>query len=562
MNAMKKRWVTSTTQQVNIKFANRGVCSGSMFADVSFAKTILKNTNKELGMAESEELAESNEQNSRRLTVFDAVSLIVGCIIGSGIFVLPPLVAGNVPNAGILILAWLFGGFIAACGALCFAELATTFPKSGGDYVYLTKAYDRLMGFLFVWFELLIVRTGNIAMMALTLGIYANEIKAIPGMQFEFGSISLDLAFAPYAVGAIVILTVTNLVGIHAGKMTQNILSSVKVVLILGVALVAFLLPQKNATPEVPSAKANSEIQSEADTQLKAASSDSEDETKTGDANSGNSKNSGESKTVEASSIWPVLSSFGLAMVFVMFTLGGWNDVAFVSGEVIAPEKNLLRSLLLGIGIVTAVYLIINLAYLYGLGFDGLRNSSAVASDLLRLYLGDFGGRAVSFLVCISCLGAINSMVFTGARIYHAMGTDHALFRGLFGKWNDSLGGPAAAIVAQSVMALIVLLTFGSMGNGLERLVNVTAIVFFAFFFLVSVSVVILRWKKPDLKRPFKIPLYPIPLIVFAVFCLFMLRSSILYAISQKNWFEFGLLAVILPAGIVAFMISERKARR
>ena len=277
----------------------------------------------------------------RVLNLFDCVCIIVGTIIGSGIFKMPSLVASIVPDTASLILIWVVGGVVALIGALCFAELTTTYPDRGGDYGYLKRAFHPRVGFAFSWSAFWIVRPTNIGLMSMIFGEFAD--KAIPG----------TLSLLGFAVLAIVIVSATNLIGVTVGKTAQNILTVAKV---LGIVLIvgsAFLFVAE------PDQVGQAEIVATADSI--SAVSPSESPT----PNAGSEDGAGQASSVQPGWFW-------LAMVLVMFTYGGWNDIAFVASEVREPKRNLFRSLVIGTVSVLLVYLLVNLALVSGLGFNAM----------------------------------------------------------------------------------------------------------------------------------------------------------------------------------------------
>jgi amino acid transporter len=267
---------------------------------------------------------------------------------------------------------------------------------------------------------------------------------------------------------------------------------------------------------------------------------------------------------------------FGLAMVFVLYAFGGWNDAAFVAAEVRNPNRNLPWALFAGIGGITAIYLVINLSYVSVLGFDAARETQTPAADTLQQTVGPWGARAVSVLVMISALGAINGMILTGSRIYAVMGTDHPIFAQL-GKWNRTASAPAAALVAQGAIALLLILAVGtergqqtldrglvSVGlnglpwddyfGGFETLVAGTAPVFWAFFLLTGISLFLLRIQDRDRPRPFRVPCFPLPAIAFCLMSSYMLYSSLAYA----KWLS--LLGILpLAVGVPLYLLSQRR---
>jgi amino acid transporter len=421
--------------------------------------------------------------------LFDAVSIIVGIVVGVSIFRTSPLVFGNVPSAWAGLGAWALGGVLSFIGALCYAELATTYPRIGGDYVYLSRAYGRWLGFLFGWAQLTVILTGSIGTMAYTFADYSIPL-------FE-----LDQRWTAWlAAGAVLALTLLNLCGLVFGKTAQNLLTIAKVLGLAGIAVAGLAWGGGTWTA---------------------------------------------AKT-------PAEMSFGFAMIMVLYAYGGWNDAAFVAAEVRDRERNIPRALLLGTAGITLIYLVVNAAYLAGLGLEGVRASSAPAADVAQRAAGPWGAKVISVLVMVSALGAINGLIFAGARVYAAIGADHRMFA-LLGAWNRRLDVPVWSLVAQAAVTLLLIAAVGTEPGrnafdsalravglqglpwekyfgGFETLVAGTAPVFWLFFLLTGLSVFVLRWKDARLPRPFSTPLYPLTPLVFCATCGYMLYSSLAYA--------------------------------
>lgn len=463
----------------------------------------------------------------RQLSLFDSTCIIVGIIIGAGIYEAVPLVAGATGGLWPSTLCWLAGGLIVMVGAACYAELATTWPREGGDYVYLTKAFGRRAGFLFAWAEFWVVRPGNVGAMAYVFARYA-------GRLYPLGAGRMDHAL--YACGAIGGMTLVNLMGVRTGKWTQNLLTVAKVVglsLIVGVGLLGPLAAD-NASTAGESAGATAG----AATDELAAPVDA-----------------------------PPLN-FQFAMIMVLFCYGGWSDMSYVAAEVRDPQRNILRALGLGTLAVMLIYMALNLAMIHGLGYAGVASSSAVSADLLRLRLGETGEIVISALICVSCLGAINGMLFTGSRVYYAVGTEHRFYRWL-GRWNARLDTPVWSLLMQMSVTLGLVIGFGMYENGFSRLVVFTAPFFYTFFLLVGLSLPVLRWREPDTPRPFRAFLYPLTPILFCASSLFLLYSSVTYAVGrvwEVGAYELLWSLAILAVGVVLSCFnpptSERSDRR
>jgi basic amino acid/polyamine antiporter, APA family len=401
------------------------------------------------------------------LSVLDAVGIIVGIVIGAGIFETPPLVATNSGNGTTSLLIWGLGGAISLIGALCFAELATAYPHPGGSYYYFQRAFGRSIAFLFAWARLTILQTGSIVLLAFVFGDYASQI-------FRLGNYSSSV----YATGAIVVFSILNYVGIQQAKWTQNWLAVAQVIGVILVILVGLIFAEPTAA--IPT------------------------------------------------TVPPTQTNLGMALVFVLLTYGGWNEAAYISAELKDVRRNMSRSLFWSIGIITILYLLLNLAYLHGLGFDRIISSEAVAAELMRATVGNWGAVAISLLVAVATLCSLNATILTGARTNYALGRDFSLFEFL-GCWKHNAKTPANALIVQSAIALILVL-FGTLArNGFEAMVDYTAPVFWLFFLLTGISLFVLRIREPNVERSFRVPFYPLIPFLFCLICVYMLQSSLVY---------------------------------
>ncbi len=438
----------------------------------------------------------------RQLSLFDCISIIVGIVIGAGIYETTPIIAKSVPGPLALVIFWIIGGVISLIGAVCYAELATAYPKEGGDYVFLTRAYGKRMGFLFAWAGFWLVRPANIGAIAYIFARYAEQLWPLPFTQHDM---------MVYTVISILILTLINVMGVSTGKWTQNLFSTAKVLglLLLIIIGLVWTVPSSNSVPV-------------------------------------------EIKTTD--------TDLSLAFILILFTYGGWSNISYVAAEVKQPTKNILRALLLSTGLITLIYVFTNLAFIRVLGFDGVAGSSSVASDVLSLSFGDVGAVIISALICITCLGNINGMIFTDSRIYYAMGQDHRLY-GWLGQWSKRYDSPVRALVMQAIMTLILVIGLGFQADAFERLVVFSAPLHWLFFLLVAFSLFILRIREPDSHRPYRVPLYPLVPILFCASSLYMLYASMTYAYEQRHPEAYGIIIVML-IGIVASLYDPAKERK
>lgn len=432
------------------------------------------------------------------LGAVDAIALIVGIVIGAGIFRTPSLVAANVESGGMMLTVWLVGGLVSLIGALCYAELTTTFPNTGGDYHFLMRAFGKKTAFLFAWARMSVIQTGSIALLSFIFGDYASQI-------YSLGEYSAVI----YAGIIVFLLTAINIIGIHMGAHAQKILTSLEVIGILAVIVVGLFL--------VPVA---------------------------GDV---------------SFSFTPVTDSgnaLGLAMVFVLLTFGGWNEAAYISAEIRSGKKKMVGALILSILIITAIYLLINIAFLKGLGMEGMAGSPAVAGDLMGAAFGQSGVIIISLIVAVCAMTSANATIFTGARSNYALGRDFKAFAFL-GKWKSEVKGPVNAFIIQGIIALI-LVSFGLFSrSGFETMIDYTAPVFWFFLLMVGVSLFVLRKKEPNVERPFRVPLYPILPFIFCISSAYLLYSSIAYT----GWGALVGIGVLL-IGVLILLLKPSIARR
>ena len=404
------------------------------------------------------------------LSTFDAIALVVGIVIGAGIFVTPALVAANTGSATQLMVAWAIGGLIALAGALCYAELATTYPHSGGDYHYLARAFGKPLAFLFGWARITVIPTGSIALLAFAFGDYATAVIPLG-----------PHSSAIWAALVVVALTALNMAGVRHGARTQNLLTLVEVgglllVIVAGLFLVA---PAAGAAPPA--------------------------------ASNGNV---------------PIV---GLAMVFVMLAYGGWNEASYISAEVRGKRHNIAVALIASIAVITALYVLVNLAYVRGLGFSQMAQSHAVAADLLGKVFGNVGAYLIAAVVAVAALTSANATILLGARTSYAVGRDFAPFNGL-GRWHPRANTPTLALAVQGVITLALVLLGALTRKGVETMIEFTAPVFWFFFLLAGISLFVLRWREPGAQRPFRVPLYPLTPLVFCATSAYLLYSSVRYA--------------------------------
>ena len=428
------------------------------------------------------------------LSATDGILLVVGMVIGAGIFKAPSIVAGNVSSALEFMLVWVAGGIASLCGALVYTELSGRFPDTGGEYRFLQRGYGAGTAFVFAWSRMTVVQTGAIAAVSFVFGDYAQQILPL-GAQ----------GAAIYAALGVAALTALNLAGTPQSKLLQKIMSAALMIALAAIALAGLL------GPSAPAA----------------------------------------AKAVDG--------SLGLAMIFVLLTYGGWNEAAYIAGEVQDPQRNMLRILAGGILAITAIYLLVNLGYLAALGLAGMRESKAVAADLMRPVAGEAGALVVALVVCISALTTMNAAIITGARSNYAFGRDHPMFSHL-GAWREAGSAPANALLAQGALTLLLVLAASFTPDGFSAMVAYTTPVFWTFFLLCGIALFIFRTRDG---RPagFRVPLFPLVPLVFCCTCAYMLYSSVNYvrfAVSFGTAVLCG--TAIMLAGVPLYLVARRKA--
>jgi len=431
-----------------------------------------------------------------QLGMWDAVSIIVGIIIGVGIFKTPSSIFASVSHPAFALGLWVLGGILALIGALCFAELSSAYPRSGGEYVYLTRAFGRLTGYLFAWSQLSVTRSGSIASMAYIFGEYAAAL-------FDLDDKSIFIL----AAISVFVLTLVNILGVRMGTHTQNVLTIAKVVGLCALIIVGFGWGNPQST---------------------------------------------------LTRISPTVTSVGFisAMAFVLWTYSGWHEAAYVVAEAKNHTRNIPLALILGTAIVTVIYILVNLALLSGLGFEGAKDPDATI-NLVELAWPNYGALTMNILVMISALGAINGMIFTTARIYSEFGVDHRIFKTM-SHWSRHLKTPARALAVQGAVCVSMIAGVGfakefsyvTEGDPFNVTVKLTVAVFWAFFCLTGVSLIVLRERDPETPRPFKVPGYPILPIIFAGWCAYIVVKTIMEDIetgSTESLIGVGILLLGLP---------------
>jgi APA family basic amino acid/polyamine antiporter len=439
---------------------------------------------------------------ARRLGLFSGTKAVVGGIIGGGIFRTPAAVAERVGSPALALAAWVIGGGIALIGAFCFGELGQRCPKAGGGYVYLRETWGPLPAFLYGWALLLVIATGAIAAVAVT---FANYALALTGLS--------DRLTTPVAIGAIVLLSAVNYVGVRPGALTQNIFTVLKLSALAALILAGLVLspaPAAAIAPE-PIAPAGSAA---------------------------------------------VIVSVGTALVPILFTYGGWQQTNFIAEEIIQPERNLPRALVAGVTIVVVVYLLANVVYLRVLGLPALARSSAPAADAMRAVLGPAGGRLIAAGIAASTFGFLNLVILVTPRVIQAMAAD-GVFLPRLAVLHPVRRTPAAALLLQAAWAIVL-----TVSGSFSQLVDYVAFGDWIFFGLTVAGLYVYRARdraRGVLLAPgaFRVPGYPWTPGLFVTAALYVVASSI--AANPSNALVgTGLLAL----GVPVYLFWKRRSMR
>jgi APA family basic amino acid/polyamine antiporter len=413
----------------------------------------------------------------RELGLFDSTMVMMGIVVGSGIFVTTGIMAEYLPSKGWLLIAWLAGGLITLTGALTFAELGAAMPEAGGQYVYLREAYGRLFGFLFGWIVFSVYMTGGIAALAVAFAEYfgvffpslstGNEIATI---DLPLGSTTFSLAAGQVvAVVAIILLSGCNYVGLVLGKAIQNVFTVAKIGTILALAIFGFTV--------------------------------------------------GRGRPLELSftplgadfSLGQLAIGFGLALVAVSWAFDGWNNINFVSGEIKNPESTIPRALIFGAVSITLLYIVTNLVYFYALPIDEIRGVVRIAERSAAALFGGPGAALVTAAVMISIVGALNGSILAAPRVYFAMAKDRLFFRKV-AEIHPRFRTPAFAIAIQAVWASVLALS-----GTFEQIITFVMFISIFFWIATAASAMVLRRKRPDLERPYSMLGYPVTPLIFII---------------------------------------------
>ena len=429
------------------------------------------------------------------LSVLDGVAMLVGVVVGIGIFKTPQIVAANAGTEWAFLGLWLIGGGITLIGALVYAELGAAYPSSGGEYHFLNRALSQKIALLFAWARATVVQPGAIAAVAFVFADYAQQLLPLGGLG--------PLIYAGAGVAA---LTLLNLLGSAPTRRVQLLLTALTIGAIAVIVIAALTVP--------------------------------------GEVANGLQSRSGGSTAIRGA---------GLAMIFILLTYGGWNETAYLSAELKDVRKNMVRVLVFGTTLVMLLYFAVNLAMLKVLGLEGVSESDAVAAELMRKIVGEEGAVFLSLLICVAALSTLNATIFSGARLYFALGRDIP-FLSRLGVWQARGNKPSNALILQGAIAMALVVLGAFTRDGFTAMVEYTAPVFWTFLLLVGISLFVLRVREPARPRPFVVPLYPFIPLLFCLTCAYLLYSSLAYT-------GYGALfgVMVLIAGTPLLLLQQTK---
>ncbi|MEP6621397.1 MAG: amino acid permease [bacterium] len=448
-------------------------------------------------------MTDSNDATyARRLGLFSGTMLVVGGIIGAGIFLNPSAVAIRTGSPALTLATWGLGAVIALLGAFIFAELGRRRPQVGGGYAYLREAFGPLPAFMYGWALLLAIATGAIAAVAVTFATYTTRLLGLPPEMVK-----------TLAISGVVLLSVVNMLGVVPGAAFQNVFTLLKLA-----ALAALLVAAVFAAPAAAHV-------------AKAAAS----------------------PMASPTGIQGIFLAVSAALVPVLFSFGGWQQTNFVAGEIRDPERTLPRALVLGVLIVVAVYLGANVAYLRALGIEGLATSTAPAADTMEMLAGTTGRTLIAAGIAASTFGFLNLVILVSPRVYQAMARDGLFFAG-FAKLHPRFRTPVNAIAFQGVVA-VALIVLGTYGQLLDWVVFADWI----FFGTTALTLVVFRRRDAKAGVPetgYRAPFYPVSVALFVLAAAYVVFGSIASnPLNARN----GLL--LLLAGVPVYLFWSRRPR-
>lgn len=454
---------------------------------------------------------------ARRLTLTHAIMVVIGSVIGSGIFLTPQNVAAAVGVPGIMIAVWILTGLLTLAGALTNAEVASIIPEAGGQYVFFRVTFGQLTAFLYGWTTFIVYQTGSIAAIAVAFAKYFGYFVVLPhfGPELEAWKMPLigniyplkDFGVTMVAILAVVTVTSINYFGVQFGGLIQNVFTTLKVLAIGSIIVLAFTAGNGSTAHFFPL--------------FGMPSSNS------------------------------FFAAFGVAMIATLWSYDGWNSLTYLAGEVKDPQKNIPRALIFGTIAIIIIYGLTNLAYLYILPIDQIAKSNLVAADVMNTIFPALGGAIISAMVMVSTFGTVNATSMTTARVFYAMSKDKMFFKSM-GKVHPKFRTPAKSLVIQGVWASILCLT-----GTYDQIFTYVIFAGWIFYALGAAAVFILRKKQPNIERPYVVPWYPwIPIIFIAVATWFVLNTIL----QQPNESAVGTL--LLVAGVPFYLYWQKQMKK
>ena len=460
----------------------------------------------------------------KKLKLWDATMLVMGSMIGSGIFIVSSDMMRNLGSGYWLITVWVITGIMTVAAAISYGELSSMFPKAGGQYTYITEIFGKMTGFLYGWGLFTVIQTGTIAAVAMAFGKFtAYLVPALNDSAPLFQSGGFKITWIQIlAICVIILLTYINTRGLKNGKILQDLFTTSKVLALLGIIIFGFIL--------VKNSQWSSNMSFGWDAFQDFGKEVGNDLVPTGWKSIGSIT---------------LLGGIAAAMVGSVFSSVAWENVTFMSGEIENPKKNVVKSMVLGTTVVMVLYLLVNFVYLHALGRDGIAfaNNNRPAVDASEVIFGNIGTVIMAILVMISTFGCINGLVLAGARVFQTMAKDGLFFKSAIE--NNKNNVPGKSLWMQGIWASILALS-GQYGD----LLDMISFVIVLFYMITVFGVIYLRIKKPELERPYKTWLYPITPILYLVigsaFCLLLI-----YFKPQYTWPGFILILLGLPVYLI-----------
>lgn len=435
-------------------------------------------------------MSESRPGLVRALGVVEATAIVVGTVIGTGIFLKPRAIAQVLDSPGLILAVWVLGGVLSLLGALSYAELGAMFPHAGGEYVFMREAYGRFWGFLWAWTYFLCAKIGSVAALGAGFAIYLKAFVPLSG-AFEQGA----------AAAAILAVTGVNVIGVAAGGRFQAFLTLLKIGSILAIVTLAFASPEGSFAHLEPLAPRPHP---------------------------------------------GLLAGIGLALVAVLWAYDGWNDLVMVSGEIRDPERNIFRSLFYGMALVMALYLVANAAYHYAIPVSEMPRHQRVAEAAVAGVLGAAGAKLLSGIILVSIVGALNGSILSGARIPYAAAVDRT-FPAFLGAVHARYRTPAASLLVQGGLACLMIAVFTPLGKDLfDQITDMVIFASWAFYAMCCAAVIVLRRARPEQPRPYRAWGYPWAQGVFVVAAAALFVNSLLEA-PQSSVVGLGLILLGVP---------------